>query len=141
MNKETGASALARAGVVVVGLVAVVCGIYLLNPLFGFLGVWLEGMSTGGDGLGIGNLVVLLGALLGPALLLVTGVLLLKNADAISLKYFSHTVVRTEIVIYRVIFASIGIFLVAKAFTQLGTLVVNLASKYFSNSPIEMGSS
>ncbi|NQU75274.1 MAG: hypothetical protein HQ546_03030 [Planctomycetes bacterium] len=92
----------------------------------------------GDDRLGTGDLLVLLGALLGPALLLATGVLLLKKADAISLNYFSHTVLRTEIIIYRIIFAAIGVFLISTAFIKLVTLMANLAIKYFSTAPIQM---
>lgn len=70
-----------------VGLAAVVYGVYLLQHLFGFLATTLANFPE--EGVGWDNWLVLAGSLLGPIILLGTGFVLLKRSDSISRNYFS----------------------------------------------------
>jgi len=136
MQEEQKAAVIARAGVVVVGLAAVVHGVYLLQNLLGLLAramahLWEEGVVWD-------DWLVLVGALLGPIILLGTGFFLLNKSDSISRKYFSCPALGTEIVVYRAAFAVIGLFLITVAFTKLLALVSNLVTSFFEDLPAEL---
>ena len=135
MQAEDKAAVVARAGVVVVGVAALIYGIYLLRNLLGFLGTTLGHLPD--EALGWDSIVPIIGALLGPVLLLATGLVLLRKSDSIVRKYFSRPVLRTEVVVYRTALAVMGLFFITIAFTDLLALVANLAVKLWHDPPVE----
>jgi len=135
MQEEDKAAVVARAGVVVAGVAALIFGIYMLRTLLGFLGTVLGNLPDGG--LDWDNIVPMIGALLGPVVLLATGLVLLRKSDSIVRKYFSRPVLRTEVVVYRTALAVMGLFFITIAFTDLVTLVANLAVKLWHDPPVE----
>ena len=141
MNDESHSSAFCRAGIVVVGFVSIGFALYFLKPLFGTIATFLANAGDSCSALGQGNWLILIGVLLGPSVLLATGLILIRRADFIAVRLFSHAALTAEVVIYRTIFAGIGLLLLTTGFARLATLIGNVALKFFSDSPIPMGES
>lgn len=136
MQQDRQSAVIARAGVVVIGLAAIVYGVYQLQKFSGFVATTFAELPE--RGVGWDNWLILFGTVLGPAILLGTGILLVRSSDAISRKYFYHAVLGTEVVVYRVAFAVVGLFFITAAFTKLVTLLANLATRYLGELPSDM---
>ncbi len=133
MNGSEKASAITRAGVVVMGVAAIVAGIYMLRPLI----MQISLLHSPGS-MDKGALIFLFTCLLGPAILISTGIVFLQKADHIAAKYFSVYCSDIERTIYRIAFFVIGLFLFISAITHGLQLIVNLSCIYLkSGFPLE----
>ncbi|VFQ45396.1 hypothetical protein [Desulfoluna butyratoxydans] len=136
MDTENKAAILARAGIVSVGLAAIVCGINLLSESLGIIGNTINRQF--GHELGLDSIIVLCSSLIGPAFMLIFGIALLKKTESISQKYFSISSISTEILIYRMLFCILGLYHISRGFIDFLTLSTNLSVYYFTPSNIDI---
>ena len=130
MNNSQKVSAIARSGVVLIGLSSIIAGVYILKPLCMTIANivsqhWPEGSVT-----------YLVAALVGPVLLIGTGIIYLIFADKIAYKCSSATCSSIERTVYRIAFAIVGLFLLTSAFTNGVQLAVNYVTIYVAEAPV-----
>jgi len=71
-------------------------------------------------------------------LLLAAGVILIRQADAISRRFVGRYVVSMEVVLYRIVLAVMGLYFITVGITNGLTLLNNVVIHYFSDLPDEL---